>query len=123
MFRKDRILREAGGWDWVRTGADSEFYTRLRLIFGRSATKRISKPLTLGAQRPNSLMTAPTTGYNAAGVSPSRLEYWESWTAWHIELLRRGVKPKLCIDRRGMRAFPAPKDIEVSSEAIAALAI
>lgn len=93
LFRRGEVERHAGLWDAVRTGADSEFLARLRLVFGGKALHRVGQPLTLGAHRANSLMTAVDTGYCPQGMSPTRLGYWEAWTRWHIAELRAGRKP------------------------------
>jgi hypothetical protein len=119
LFRKSVVLNQAGAWDWVRTGADSEFLARLKLVFGRKGMRRIQKPLTFGAHRPDSLMTAAGTGYNQHGVSPIRLDYWEAWGHWHIEALHRGRPLKMPMDMLSERLFDAPEAIRVSRSAIA----
>jgi len=121
LFRREPVLQRMGAWDCVRTGADSEFYARLCLVFGRDAVKRIRKPLTLGAHRVGSLMTARATGYAENGLAPQRLAYWEAWNGWHVACLRRGELP--CIPRNLMawtqnRPFAAPADIAVSARQI-----
>jgi glycosyltransferase involved in cell wall biosynthesis len=93
LFRRQEVLAQAGLWDAVRTGADSEFHSRLRLVFGRQAVYRLAQPLAFGAHRADSLMNAADTGYSVAGLSPQRLAYWESWTRWHIAELHAGRKP------------------------------
>lgn len=95
LFRRKEVVERMGIWDCVRTGADSEFMARMRLVFGRKAVRRIAQPLALGAHRPDSLMTALTTGYSDVGLSPKRLDYWEAWSRWHIECLANGRKPRL----------------------------
>ncbi|WP_354675185.1 glycosyltransferase family 2 protein [Cupriavidus alkaliphilus] len=114
LFRRELVLSRAGIWDGVRTGADSEFLARLRLVFGRSAVRRVVQPLTLGSHRPDSLMTASSTGYSDTGISPQRLAYWEAWSHWHIETLRRRDKPRLPADIEAMagnRPFAVPAEI------------
>jgi hypothetical protein len=69
LFRKQAVLQRTGAWDAVRTGADSEFQTRLRLVFGRRAVRRLALPLTLGAHHAASLMNAAATGYSSQGLS------------------------------------------------------
>src|SRR5690606_5218074 len=64
LFRKELINRRIGLWDPVRTGADTEFHARLKLVFGRNV-RRVSAALALGAHRPNSLMNAKGTGYGS----------------------------------------------------------
>jgi hypothetical protein len=113
MFRKDTVLQHAGGWDTVRTGADSEFMARLKLVFGHKAMHRVAQPLAFGAHRADSLMTAADTGYSTSGMSPTRLAYWESWTYFHISELRAGRKPHLPVDLLAKRRFAAPDTIAV----------
>lgn len=95
LFRRHPVEDGPGLWDLVRTGADSEFLARLRLYFGTRAVKGLPFPLTFGSHRPDSLMTASSTGYDARGISPTRQEYWESWNRWHIEQLNVGSKPRI----------------------------
>jgi glycosyltransferase involved in cell wall biosynthesis len=121
LFRRQLVLQRMSAWDCVRTGADSEFFARLRLVFGKHATKRIAKPLTLGSHRPGSLMTARETGYSDAGVSPQRLAYWEAWAGWHLDCLRRGDLPRLPLDLAALaehRLFAAPAEICVGLELV-----
>jgi glycosyltransferase involved in cell wall biosynthesis len=115
LFRREPVLKYAGAWDLVRTGADSEFMARLKLMFGRKAMCRIAQPLTLGSHREGSLMTAKDTGYSAHGMSPTRLAYWEAWNRWHIEELRARRKPCLGDPLNGKRAFTPPQEIAVSA--------
>ncbi len=112
LFRRKEVLETTGAWDCVRTGADSEFIARLKLVFGRNAVLKIRQPLAFGSHRSGSLMTSPETGYSSSGISPSRLAYWESWTYWHIAELRAKRKPRM----PGLmeeRAFSAPSGITV----------
>lgn len=95
LFRRAEVERATGVWDAVRTGADSEFLARLRLVFGADAVQGLSLPLTFGAHRADSLMTAAATGYSATGHSPVRQAYWEAWTHWHIATLRAGQTPAM----------------------------
>jgi glycosyltransferase involved in cell wall biosynthesis len=118
LFRKQQVLELAGAWDPVRTGADSEFLARLKLVFGPQRMKRIMQPLTLGSHHPDSLMTAQKTGYNADGMSPSRLAYWESWNRWHVDRLRTKRIPKLEPFTSSTRSFLAPQEIQVPFEDI-----
>lgn len=117
LFRRELVIQRMGGWDMVRTGADSEFYARLRLVFGNRAVKRIAQPLSLGSHREGSLMTASDTGYSDSGVSPQRLEYLESWSHWHLDCLRKGLLPQLPQDLEALaaeRCFPAPEKIALT---------
>ncbi|PRP72257.1 hypothetical protein BUE93_02125 [Chromobacterium amazonense] len=109
LFRREKVLRDTGAWDCVRTGADSEFLARLRVVYGPKAIKKIRQPLALGCHRPDSLMTAAGTGYSDTGVSPHRLAYWEAWSHWHITTLAQGKMPHISSDIRTAtlnRPFP-----------------
>ncbi|MDR0762728.1 MAG: glycosyltransferase [Campylobacteraceae bacterium] len=106
LFRKKIVLEKTGSWDIVRTGADSEFYARLKLVFGKEAIKYIKLPLIIGAYRKNSLTASVEDGYD----SHARLKYWEAWTKWHIDCFKKGEKPVMTADKR---PFPIPKEIAV----------
>lgn len=108
LFRRRLVLERTGAWDWVRTGADSEFAARLRLVFGRFAMRRIRQPLALGAHRPNSLVTAPETGFDASRIPSTRLAYWEGWGRWHIDELRSGRSPRMPDNPPATRPFAVP---------------
>jgi len=118
MFRKVLVQERAGGWDPVRTGADSEFAARLMLVFGQRASHRVAQPLAFGAHRPGSLMTAVDTGYSTSGMSPTRLDYWESWNHHHIAELRAGRLPYVSPNLLEKRRFAAPPEIIVPCEDI-----
>lgn len=120
MFRRQAVAEQVGLWDAARIGADSEFHSRLRLMFGRDAVRRIAQPLTLGAHRENSLMTASDTGYSAEGVSLVRLAYWEAWARWHISSLRAGTKPQMPPMAEPLRPFQAPESVRVQHEKVVA---
>jgi glycosyltransferase involved in cell wall biosynthesis len=121
LFRREKVLREAGSWDCVRTGADSEFLARLRLIFGVDAIKKINEPLTIGSHRDDSLMTSVSTGYTQAGISPQRQEYWEAWSQWHIDCLAAGNKPYIDGTKpfTVIRPFAVPASLQVDPDALA----
>ncbi len=124
LFRKHQVLQQAGAWDAVRTGADSEFHARLKLVFGREAVKRVPQPLALGSHRAGSLMTANDTGYSHAGVSPERLAYLEAWSHWHIQCLRQGALPRLpeeLLTLTQNRPFAAPARIRLTLEQVQAV--
>ena len=119
LFRREKVLNEAGLWDCVRTGADSEYIARLKLMYGKSKVKRIRKSLSLGSHREDSLMTSCSTGYSTDSVSPQRLEYWEAWSYWHLDCLQDKKMPSMSksIDENmKQRKFKAPEKIIPNSE-------
>lgn len=92
LFRRERVIKEMGLWHLVRTGADSEFFERLKLVYGEKSIHTIKKPLTLASHRPNSLMTSDEYGAYAQKSRMDRLNYWESWRLWHIDTLSKKQK-------------------------------
>jgi len=115
LFRRKTVLEKIGIWDNVRTGADSEYIERIKLVFGRKKVLRIKEPLAFGAHREDSLMTASSTGFCDLGISSQRLEYWEAWRSWHIDEIKAGKKPYLSSESFVERKFEAPKSIIVSN--------
>jgi len=113
LFRRKSVLKKVGIWDSVRTGADSEYIERIKLVVGRKNVLRIKEPLSFGAHREDSLMTASSTGFCDLGISSQRLEYWEAWRSWHINELRARKKPYLSSESFYERKFEAPKTIIV----------
>lgn len=109
MFRRREVLERMGGFDLVRAGADSEFYERLKVVFGATAVRRAKGILAVGSHRPGSLMNDPKIGVTNHVLSPSRLAYWEAWRRWHVETLRSGSKPFM--PAHGPRPFPAPAEL------------
>lgn len=109
MFRRQPVIDRLGLFDPVRTGADCEYWARLREVFGTRKTLHLATPLTVGAARPGSLTRAPGTGYAPDGSAPVRLAYWEAWHRRHAEARRSGRPLRLRPD--GPRAFPAPNEL------------
>lgn len=89
MFRLQTVKQETGLWHIVRTGADSEFFERLKLVYGSKRIVVIKKPLTIASHRPNSLMTSKEFGIYNKTAALARLDYWEAWRLWHIETLHQ----------------------------------
>ncbi len=87
MFRLQMIKQQIGLWHIVRTGADSEFFERLKLVYGNENIVVIKKPLTIASNRPNSLMTSKQFGIYNSEAALARLDYWEVWRLWHIDTL------------------------------------
>lgn len=89
------MLAQTGLWDSSRTGADSEFLARLKAVFGRRRVRMVAAPLTFGAHRRDSLMTARSTGMDTGAMHPDRLAYWQAWSGWHIAALASGTAPQM----------------------------
>ena len=93
LFRYDKVKKDMGLWHIVRTGADSEFFERLKAVYGTQKIKAIKKPLTLASHRSNSLMTSVEYGAYHAKSALDRLDYWEAWRLWHIDVLSNKQTP------------------------------
>ena len=89
MFRLQAVKRSMGLWHIVRTGADSEFYERLKIVYGVNRITVIKKPLTIASHRPNSLMTSEESGVYNRTAALARLDYWEAWRLWHIDMIHK----------------------------------
>ncbi len=117
MFRRTQVLRAMGSWDLVRTGADSELIARLRATFGRRALRAIHQPLAFGAHRHDSLMMASETGMDTGAIHTDRLQYWESWSDWHIQSLATSQAIQLP-PTAAERPFTAPAAIEIKASVV-----
>lgn len=90
LFRREAALARAGYYETVRTGADSEYMARLKLVFGDDGWTLLPQPLAFGAQRPGSLTTDAETGtLKGEAMNAERLGYWEAWRKRHANALRR----------------------------------
>lgn len=91
LFRKEPVMQDTGLWHSVRTGADSEFVERLKVVYGKNRIKSVKKILTLGSYRENSLTTSKIYGAYNSEAALVRLDYWEGWRLWHLHCLERNV--------------------------------
>ena len=122
MFRLERVKQETGLWHIVRTGADSEFYARLKVVFGDENIKIIRKPLTIASHRPDSLMTSKEFGIYNKTAALSRLDYWEAWRLWHIDTLHQktglimpSIQKQVNSTQAVFSGIPDSIDIDMSS--------
>lgn len=83
MFRREPVLREAGYWDCVRFGADTEFMDRLKRIFDQSALVHLDTgPLAFQRQSDASLTGSGTFGYPGF-LMGARREYEHGFRRYH----------------------------------------
>jgi hypothetical protein len=106
-----RLVRELGGWDGVRVGADSELTARLRTKFGKAALTTVADdvPLSFALAHENSLTRKAPAALQTRyfGV---RKDYRESYLRWHAAA-RATNDFKLDQTMDGRRKFPAPAAI------------
>ncbi len=120
LFRRSRVLRETGAWDCgVRMGADTEFFWRLRSVYGPRSIRQVREPLSLLSYRKGTLTTTQDgVGFQGGRFPPSRLAYTESFNAWHIDCLRAGRMPEGGADPAfwiDSRPFEAPEEMRVDA--------
>jgi glycosyltransferase involved in cell wall biosynthesis len=87
-LRREKILKEVGYWDSVRFGADTEYWERLKLIYGGKNVPDIKIPIILALFHSDSLTRHPVYGLDINGLqgkSPIRAEYTEAWHTWHAQ--------------------------------------
>lgn len=92
LFRREQVEQEIGLWHLVRTGADSEFWHRLKLHYGDDCIMVVKEPLTIASHRADSLMNAGDFGVHDKASALRRLDYWEAWNLWHIECLSKKIR-------------------------------
>lgn len=78
LFRREPVINALGGWNTVRFAADTEFYNRLELVFGKGAIFAMDLPLILARMREGSLTNNPDHGYFGHDVG-ARKEYVECY--------------------------------------------
>jgi hypothetical protein len=120
LFRRREVLERIGRFDAVLTGADSEFWHRLRQGFGGGRVRTLRAPLSLGGWHIRSLTGSPRTGFGADGINADRLAYWEAWHLWHAAAVAEGTIPTLAAATR--RPFPNPTALTVHPGSYAPLA-
>lgn len=95
LFRRQQVEQKIGLWHLVRTGADSEFWHRLKLHYGDDRIMAIKEPLTIASHRADSLMNAGDFGVHDKASALRRLDYWEAWNLWHIACLSKKRQPTM----------------------------
>ena len=78
MFRR-KIIEKIGYYDSVRFGADSEYYNRIKVVYGNNAICIINDVLYLALFRPNSLISSRKS--NSRSII--RVKYKKNYLNWH----------------------------------------
>lgn len=103
LFRRLEVRERLGGFDRVRKGADSEFVSRFRTVFGDDAILDLEEPLAVVQLTTGSLSR---DDYRFLRTHPARLQYMAAFRTWHRHMGREGTSGFL---PPGTRApFPAP---------------
>lgn len=120
LFRRKPVMQKMGLWHLVRTGADSEFFERLKAVYGIQNIKAIKQPLTLASHRDNSLMTSKEYGAYHQKSAVDRLDYWESWRLWHMQMLAQKQLPRMpnIQEQLDTQIFDVPDKLVVNADDI-----
>ena len=108
LMLRTATLRDLGGWDEVRFGADSELEVRLTSLHGTRAITHLlpSAPLTFARSDANSLTGSPLTGLGTSRASTgARNIYTQAYTAWHTTLTPATARLSRADDTQ---PFPVP---------------
>ncbi len=111
MFRREPVVKSLGYWDSVRFGADTEYYRRIRTVFGNSVVEEIrTGPLSFGRASQDSLTGNRKFGYPGYHMG-ARKEYRESYLYHH------GVAPNLYHEfPLKSRLYPVPEIMRPSRD-------
>jgi glycosyltransferase involved in cell wall biosynthesis len=114
MVRRES-LRELGGWDEVRVGADGELISRLRARYRQKPRGPLPETaLSFVLSSPTSLTSQSLTGLRSLRFG-ARREYKEAYENWHASEITK-EKPNFYMPRT-VRPFPVPKIMRVAREA------
>lgn len=111
-FIRRHIFDQIGYFDEVRTGADSELWSRLLARYGGQKLAGINKVLSLGLHHEKSLTKAGGAAMNEEAYSLPREDYARNWLSWHRGTLQNTPYLKM---KRFSRPFAVPQEIAVES--------
>lgn len=120
LFRREQVQDDIGLWHIAWTGADSEFWARLKLYYGDDKILVIKQPLTFASHLKSSLMNSDKFGVHHQKSALTRLDYWENWRLWHIECLAKQQTLKMpSIDKQlNQKIFQVPQSLIVNADNI-----
>lgn len=111
FFRRN-VLDEIGYFDSVRTGADTEFWNRLKARYGPACVRYFKETLAVGLHHDQSLTTSGAAAMDDEGVSLVRLRYCESWAQWQANRVQSNQELFIPFPLDARR-FPEPPEIAV----------
>lgn len=104
MYRRDPVLRRLGYMDSVRKAADTEYFRRMKAVFGADAFVHLPENLTLVRTRTDSLSGGD---FKVGWIHPARAAYRSSYEAWHRSVREDGASPYVARGERG--PFHSPR--------------
>ncbi|WP_134497470.1 glycosyltransferase [Microvirga pakistanensis] len=106
LLLRTEIIKDLGGWDLTKVGADSELYERVLSKYKITKNKLYpTTPLTLILYSPTSLTQSKATGISSIHYG-ARRQYKEAYRYWHAMEL---AKPEPDLSINTVRRFPAPR--------------
>lgn len=107
LFRRE-ILAELGTWDEVMVSGDTEFYARLKQVYGKSAVMELPRTqlLAFSLTRDDSLTRSEATHLRSLYYG-LRANYRDSYRYWHSQL-SPGSKDLPFDPAKARRRFPVP---------------
>lgn len=112
MLRTKLVRDRVGYWDSVRFAADTEYFERLKLIYGKQNVPELSVPVALALSAAGSLTTHPVHGLDVndtEGWSPVRSAYAQAWKKWHrkcVGLAENEANASATLERALYMPFP-----------------
>ncbi len=105
LFRRSRVLREAGYFDRLRKAADSEYIGRIQAVFGARRVRHLdAPPLALIRLSEGSLSRSEI---KAHWMHPARTAYMSAYQRYHQLIAVQAAPAYRPADGSG-RPFPAP---------------
>lgn len=112
FFMSKSTQNRLGFFDSVRTGADTEYYNRAKMLFGARASLAINATLAIGLDHESSLTKSGAGRIDEYRFSQNRLDYWQAFGAWQLALEKAGkFETFKATTPQAERPFQAPIDI------------
>ncbi|WP_454674224.1 glycosyltransferase family 2 protein [Achromobacter pestifer] len=77
VFKRSAVLKRVGGFDEVKAGGDTEYFERIRAVFGDARIAFQVEIMLIAMSLPSSLMHDKKTGVTKTGYSAARAQYRE----------------------------------------------
>ena len=112
LMIKTNLIKDLGGWDVVRVGADNEFLWRLARRFGQTSVGEVfpEVPLSYSFVR-NSSLTRESATHIKTFYFGIRNDYRQAYHRWHKSAARSGDFSISPLPTLTPRKFPAPAAI------------
>ena len=120
IFDRELVLNKLGYFDCVRYGADSEFFERMQVIFGKQAVKILPDIMYTASYRANSLTsdsikhsTGECNNYYTDMPALRRI-YQNKFRKWHEEIKRFKTSAYINFPQAGAYNYCMPNELRVN---------